>query len=159
MKRNNGRRRHRGHNRKNLNNLNKNTVLESCGPISQVRGSAFQLNEKYSSLASEAQANDDKVLAESYLQFSDHYYRLNKEIEVAAEARMNDNPNLNKDNDSNEKSNLANGEEKTINQKPSRTDRSVKAKEIEDKENLNFDEKLPKKYSTKNQSEIQEANK
>ena len=45
MKRNNGRRRHRGHNRKNLNNLNKNTVLESCGPISQVRGSAFQLNE------------------------------------------------------------------------------------------------------------------
>jgi len=159
MKRNNGRRRHRGHNRKNLNNLNKNTVLESCGPISQVRGSAFQLNEKYSSLASEAQANDDKVLAESYLQFSDHYYRLNKEIEVAVEARMNDNPNLNKDNDSNEKSNLANGEEKTINQKPSRTDRSVKAKEIEDKENLNFDEKLPKKYSTKNQSEIQEANK
>ena len=80
MKRNNGRRRHRGHNRKNLNNLNKNTVLESCGPISQVRGSAFQLNEKYSSLASEAQANDDKVLAESYLLFSEHYYRLNKFI-------------------------------------------------------------------------------
>ena len=64
-----------------------------------MRGSAFQLNEKYSSLASEAQANDDKVLAESYLQFSDHYYRLNKEIEVAVEARINDNPNLNKDND------------------------------------------------------------
>ena len=82
MKRSNGRRRHRGHSRKNLNNLNKNTVLESCGPISNLRGSAFQLNEKYYTLASEANANDDKVLAESYLQFADHYYRLQKEIEL-----------------------------------------------------------------------------
>ena len=43
--------------------------------------------------------------------------------------------------------------------KPSRTDRSIKAKETEDKQNLNFDEKLPKKYSTKNQTETQEASK
>ena len=159
MKRSNGRRRHRGYSRKNLNNLNKNTVLESCGPISQLRGSAFQLNEKYYALASEANANDDKVLAESYLQFADHYYRLNKEIEIAAEARMIENSNSNKDNNFSEKSDLMNGEEKAYTKKPSRTDRSIKAKETEDKQNLNFDEKLPKKYSVKNQTETQEANK
>ena len=159
MKRNNARRRHRGHNRRNLNNLNKNTVLESCGPISQLRGSAFQLNEKYYSMASEAQSNDDKVLAESYLQFADHYYRLNKEIEVAVEARMKENPNFNKDNNNEtDKTNVSNGEEKTVVQKPSRTDRSIKAKEIEEKESLNLVEKLPKKYSEKNKIEIQEAN-
>ena len=33
MRKNNGRRRHRGQNRRNFNNLNKNTVIESFGPI------------------------------------------------------------------------------------------------------------------------------
>ena len=61
------------------------------------------MNEKYYALASEANANDDKVLAESYLQFADHYYRLNKEIEIAAEARMIENSNSNKDNNYSEK--------------------------------------------------------
>ena len=86
---NNGRRRqNRGSNRRNYNganingNINKNTVIESSGPDGRQRGSVMQLNEKYTSLASDASSSDDRILAESFLQFADHYYRLQKEIEL-----------------------------------------------------------------------------
>ena len=86
---NNGRRRqNRGSNRRNFNNgnlngnINKNTVIESSGPDGRQRGSVSQLNEKYTSLASDASSSDDRILAESFLQFADHYYRLQKEIEL-----------------------------------------------------------------------------
>ena len=85
---NNGRRRqNRGSNRRNYSsgnlngNINKNTVIESSGPDGRQRGSVVQLNEKYISLASDASSSDDRILAESFLQFADHYYRLKKEIE------------------------------------------------------------------------------
>ena len=91
---NNGRRRQNsGSSRRNFgnsnfnNNLNKNTVIESSGPDGRQRGSVAQLNEKYISLASDASSSDDHILAESFLQFADHYYRLLKEIEVIAEQR------------------------------------------------------------------------
>jgi len=91
---NNGRRRqNRGSSRRNFgnsnfnNNLNKNTVIESSGPDGRQRGSVAQLNEKYISLASDASSSDDHILAESFLQFADHYYRLLKEIEIIAEQR------------------------------------------------------------------------
>ena len=86
---NNGRRRqNRGSNRRNFNNgningnINKNTVIDSSGPDGRQRGSVAQLNEKYTSLASDASSSDDRILAESFLQFADHYYRLQKEIEL-----------------------------------------------------------------------------
>ncbi len=86
---NNGRRRqNRGSNRRNFNNgnlngnINKNTVIDSSGPDGRQRGSVVQLNEKYVSLASDASSSDDRILAESFLQFADHYYRLQKEIEL-----------------------------------------------------------------------------
>ena len=89
---NNGRRRqNRGSNRRSYGpangNLNKNTVLDSSGPDGRQRGSVSQLNEKYTSLAADAAASDDRILAESYLQFADHYHRLQKEIEIINEAR------------------------------------------------------------------------
>ena len=86
---NNGRRRqNRGSNRRNYNNgnlngnINKNTVIDSSGPDGRQRGSVAQLNEKYTSLASDASSSDDRILAESFLQFADHYYRIQKEIEL-----------------------------------------------------------------------------
>ena len=91
---NNGRRRqNRGSNRRNFGNssynvnLNKNTVIDSAGPDGRQRGSVSQLNEKYTSLASDAASSDDRILAESFLQFADHYYRLQKEIEINNEAK------------------------------------------------------------------------
>ena len=89
---NNGRRRqNRGSNRRSYGatngHLNKNTVLDSSGPDGRQRGSVSQLNDKYTSLAADAAASDDRILAESYLQFADHYHRLQKEIEIINEAR------------------------------------------------------------------------
>ena len=128
MRKNNGRRRHRGQNRRNFNNLNKNTVLESFGPISQIRGNVQQLNEKYNNLGNDAASNDDKVLSETYYQFADHYHRLLKEIEIA-----NENKNLNgsKTDESSEKD-----ENSEVNDefKPSRKERSLNAKLKEDEQ-------------------------
>lgn len=101
---NNGRRRqNRGSNRRaygggNNGNINKNTVIDSSGPDGRQRGSVFQLNEKYTSLASDAAASDDRILAESYLQFADHYYRIHRDIELnneAKEAKLNSEKNTN----------------------------------------------------------------
>jgi len=128
MRKNNGRRRHRGQNRRNFNNLNKNTVIESFGPISQIRGNVQQLNEKYNNLGNDAASNDDKVLSETYYQFADHYHRLLKEIEIA-----NENKNLNglkTEYDDEKNHNLEFDDEV----KPSRKERSIKAKIKEDKE-------------------------
>ena len=128
MRKNNGRRRHRGQNRRNFNNLNKNTVLESFGPISQIRGNVQQLNEKYNNLGNDAASNDDKVLSETYYQFADHYHRLLKEIEIA-----NENKNLNgsKIDESSEKDENSDVNDEV---KPSRKERSLNAKLKEDEE-------------------------
>ena len=108
---NNGRRRqNRGSNRKNFNNgnlngnINKNTVIDSSGPDGRQRGSVVQLNEKYISLASDASSSDDRILAESFLQFADHYYRVQKEIELNSEnkdAKSKSEPNSISNNSSN----------------------------------------------------------
>ena len=128
MRKNNGRRRHRGQNRRNFNNLNKNTVLESFGPISQIRGNVQHLNEKYNNLGNDAASNDDKVLSETYYQFADHYHRLLKEIEIA-----NENKNINgfKSEDTDEKEHNLEVNDKV---KPSRKERSIKAQMKEDEE-------------------------
>ena len=128
MRKNNGRRRHRGQNRRNFNNLNKNTVIESFGPISQIRGNVQQLNEKYNNLGNDAASNDDKVLSETYYQFADHYHRLLKEIEIS-----NENKNLNgiKTDNTDEKDHNLNVDDEA---KPSRKERSIEAKIKEDEE-------------------------
>jgi hypothetical protein len=134
---NNGRRRqNRGSNRRNFNNgnlngnLNKNTVIESSGPDGRQRGSALQLNEKYSSLASDASSSDDRILAESYLQFADHYYRLQKEIELNSEnkeIRIKTEPNSSLNNSSD----LALEENDKVSRKPSRRKRGYQMREEE----------------------------
>ena len=92
---NNGRRRqNRGsNNRRSYSNssanINKNTVIDSSGPDTRQRGTASQLNDKYSTLALDAAASDDRILAECFRQFADHYYRLNQEIELINEVREN----------------------------------------------------------------------
>ena len=128
MRKNNGRRRHRGQNRRNFNNLNKNTVIESFGPISQIRGNVQQLNEKYNNLGNDAASNDDKVLSETYYQFADHYHRLLKEIEITNE---NKNVNVFKSDDTNEKEHNLEVDDEV---KPSRKERSIKAQMKEDEE-------------------------
>ncbi len=51
-------------------------AVDSSGPNVKIRGSASQLFEKYLSLARDANASDDRVMAENYLQHAEHYYRV-----------------------------------------------------------------------------------
>ena len=151
MRKNNGRRRHRGQNRRNFNNLNKNTVIESFGPISQIRGNVQQLNEKYNNLGNDAASNDDKVLSETYYQFADHYHRLLKEIEIA-----NENKNLNglKSDDTDEKDHNSDANDEA---KPSRKERSINAKLKED-EGRAVKKNTPDLELTENDNKIKDVN-
>lgn len=55
---------------------NKATVFDSNGPDVRIRGTAFQIVEKYMTLAKDAAASGDRVLAENYLQHAEHYQRM-----------------------------------------------------------------------------------
>ncbi len=48
----------------------------SNGPDVKVRGTAQHVGEKYLQLARDAQSSGDPVMAESYLQHAEHYFRL-----------------------------------------------------------------------------------
>ena len=60
---------------------------------SRARGNAPQLLDKYKKLAQDAQHNGDRVQAEYYLQFADHYFRViadNKARQDEARAKRGD---------------------------------------------------------------------
>jgi Domain of unknown function (DUF4167) len=53
-----------------------NRVYDSNGPDVKLRGTAQTVAEKYMQLARDAHSSGDSVMAESYYQFADHYYRV-----------------------------------------------------------------------------------
>ena len=56
--------------------LNRNHVFDSSGPDIRVRGTAQQLFEKYLQLGRDATSGGDRVVAEGYLQYAEHYFRV-----------------------------------------------------------------------------------
>ena len=56
--------------------ISKNQSFESSGPDVKVRGTVQQVLEKYLTLARDASSVGDRVAAEGYLQYAEHYYRL-----------------------------------------------------------------------------------
>lgn len=66
-----GRRRGRGGQRQGAGNPNSGNRIDN-----RARGNASQLLEKYKTLAADAQRQGDRVNAEYYLQFADHYFRV-----------------------------------------------------------------------------------
>lgn len=87
----NSNKRSRGRNNNRRNNNNRSQVFDSNGPDVRIRGTAFQVNEKYMALAKDASSSGDLILAESYLQHAEHYQRIinswNKEDEDQAQAK------------------------------------------------------------------------
>ena len=81
-----GRGRRSGHNN---GHINRNTTMDSNGPDVRLRGNAQQLHEKYIALANDASAAGERIQAEAYFQFADHYFRVNAAIIAAAEERQN----------------------------------------------------------------------
>ena len=55
---------------------NRNQIFDSSGPDVRVRGNANQVFDKYQSLAREAASSGDRILAEAYYQYADHYFRV-----------------------------------------------------------------------------------
>jgi hypothetical protein len=53
-----------------------NRVYDSNGPDVKLRGTAQTVAEKYMQLGRDAQSSGDTVMAESYYQHADHYYRI-----------------------------------------------------------------------------------
>lgn len=56
-------------------------VYDSNGPDVRIRGTAFQVADKYEALAKDAASSGNTVLAESYLQHAEHYRRIIGEFE------------------------------------------------------------------------------
>ena len=56
--------------------LNRNHVFDSNGPDIRIRGTAQQLFEKYLQLGRDATSGGDRVMAESYFQHAEHYFRI-----------------------------------------------------------------------------------
>ena len=82
-------RRARGrNNRNNKGGMNRATVYDSNGPDVRIRGTAFQICEKYEALAKDARAIGDTVMAESYLQHAEHYQRIISEINAQTAAKQ-----------------------------------------------------------------------
>jgi hypothetical protein len=79
MKQASNQRRSRGRGNNNNSGGRRNTrnhTYESNGPEVKVRGSAQQVLDKYLQLARDSQSSGDRVKAEAYLQFAEHYYRI-----------------------------------------------------------------------------------
>ena len=72
--------------------ITRNTVLESSGPCGKLRGTALQLFEKYQIAAKDAMMQSDIVLAQTCMQYADHYIRLqNQAIQNEQQNRGNNN--------------------------------------------------------------------
>ena len=82
MKYNNSRRNNRGgksNNNSHSNNgkkMSRTRVYDSNGPDVRIRGTAWQVTEKYQALAKDAEASGNWVMAESYHQHAEHYQRI-----------------------------------------------------------------------------------
>jgi hypothetical protein len=59
----------------------------NCGDL-RVRGNAWQVNEKYQTLARDAQSGGDRISAENYLQHAEHYFRIIEAINEATAAEQ-----------------------------------------------------------------------
>ncbi|MBX7536356.1 DUF4167 domain-containing protein [Qipengyuania flava] len=95
--RNNNRRRGRSNNNRNQGGGNSANRIDS-----RARGNAPQLLDKYKKLAQDAQHNGDRVQAEYYLQFADHYFRViadNKARQEEAKAKRDDDRGSNQSDD------------------------------------------------------------
>jgi hypothetical protein len=51
-------------------------VFDSNGPDVRIRGTAWQVHEKYLALAKDANSSGDLIMAENYLQHAEHYQRI-----------------------------------------------------------------------------------
>lgn len=69
--------------------LNRNHVFDSNGPDTRIRGTAQQLHEKYLQHGRDALSSGDRVAAESFFQYAEHYSRILNAMNQSAQQRNN----------------------------------------------------------------------
>ena len=72
--------------------FNPNRTFDSNGPDIKIRGSASHVYEKYLQLARDANTQGDRVMAESYLQHAEHYFRILSAAQAQQAAYTAQNP-------------------------------------------------------------------
>ncbi len=72
--------------------LNRNHVFDSSGPDLRIRGTAQQLFEKYLQLGRDATGSGDRVMAESYFQHAEHYFRILNAINAQQQQQQQGQP-------------------------------------------------------------------
>jgi len=72
--------------------MNRNHVFDSNGPDMRIRGTSQQLFEKYLQLGRDATSGGDRVMAESYFQHAEHYFRILNAMNQAAQQNGQGNP-------------------------------------------------------------------
>ncbi len=65
--------------------MNRNHVFDSNGPDMRIRGTSQQLFEKYLQMGRDATSSGDRVMAESYFQHAEHYFRILNAMNQAAQ--------------------------------------------------------------------------
>ena len=68
--------------------MNRNHVFDSNGPDMRLRGTAQQLFEKYLQLGRDATGSGDRVMAESYFQHAEHYFRILNAMSQASQQQQ-----------------------------------------------------------------------
>lgn len=81
MRHNSNRNRMKGRNNNNNGQRRNNVpprmqVFDSNGPDVRIRGTAWQVHEKYLALAKDANSSGDMIMAENYMQHAEHYQRI-----------------------------------------------------------------------------------
>ncbi len=76
MRQTTGGRRPRGRPNRKQHISSRNQTFDSNGPEVRVRGNAHQVYEKYLALARDATASGDRIAAEGFYQFAEHYFRI-----------------------------------------------------------------------------------
>lgn len=99
MRQGNNQRRGRGRSGRRSNVPLRAQTFESTGPEGRVRGNPTQVYEKYSQLARDTQMAGDRVLAESFQQHAEHYYRILNESMDPGQQRTQPRQNNNDDAD------------------------------------------------------------
>ena len=90
------------------------------------RGSLSKVLEKYMTMAQDANSNGDRVVAENYYQYAEHYQRLINQVGDKKNTQESKSDSVNK-----------NGEDNKNDDRPSRTERAIHAKKERTKETIN----------------------
>jgi hypothetical protein len=72
--------------------MSRSHVFDSNGPDVRLRGTAQQLFEKYLQLGRDATSAGDRVMAESYFQHAEHYFRILNAISQAQQQQQRQQP-------------------------------------------------------------------